>query len=145
MLHLLYHPPAEHIAPVIDEIQHRRVVLLLNDDGLGNVVELLEHFDIAESRGDSARIGPELLEHGFKTDTDRRREMIARYEARTGRAMRDFPFYRAFAIFKLAIIMEGSYSRFLRGQTDDPLFIQMKERVPALADLAWSICQRSGR
>ena len=70
-----------------------------------------------------------------------RREMLDRYEAKTGRKMTDFPFYQAFAIFKLAIIMEGSYSRFVLGQTDDPLFIQMKERVPALADNAWRVCQ----
>ncbi|HVN28910.1 MAG TPA: phosphotransferase family protein [Candidatus Binataceae bacterium] len=70
-----------------------------------------------------------------------RREMLDRYESKTGRKMKDFPFYQAFAIFKLAIIMEGSYSRFVLGQTDDPLFIQMKERVPALADNAWRVCQ----
>ena len=69
-----------------------------------------------------------------------RREMIDRYEQRTGRAMRDFVFYQAFALFKLAIIMEGSYSRFVRGQTDDPLFAGLTERVPALADAAWAVC-----
>ena len=74
---------------------------------------------------------------GFLT----RGEMLERYESKTGRKMADFPFYQAFAIFKLAIIMEGSYSRFVLGQTDDPLFIQMKERVPALADNAWRVCQ----
>ena len=76
-------------------------------------------------------------ESGYLT----RREMLDCYEAKTGRKMTDFPFYQAFAIFKLAIIMEGSYSRFVLGQTDDPLFIQMKERVPALADSAWKVCQ----
>ena len=70
-----------------------------------------------------------------------RREMIDLYENRTGRVMREFPFYQAFALFKLAIIMEGSYSRFVRGQADDPLFAGMKERVPALADAAWSVCK----
>jgi aminoglycoside phosphotransferase (APT) family kinase protein len=74
-----------------------------------------------------------------------RREMIARYEEKSGRAMRDFPFYRAFAIFKLAIIMEGSYARYLRGQTDDPLFAGLTERVPALADAAWAVCNSAGR
>jgi aminoglycoside phosphotransferase (APT) family kinase protein len=70
-----------------------------------------------------------------------RREMIDLYESRTGRVMREFPFYQAFALFKLAIIMEGSYSRFVRGQADDPLFAGMKERVPALADAAWAVCK----
>jgi aminoglycoside phosphotransferase (APT) family kinase protein len=74
-----------------------------------------------------------------------RREMIARYEAASGRAMRDFPFYRAFALFKLAIIMEGSYARYLRGQTDDPLFAGLTERVPALADAAWAVCRSAQR
>jgi aminoglycoside phosphotransferase (APT) family kinase protein len=69
-----------------------------------------------------------------------RREMIDRYERRTGRAMRDFPFYQALALFKLAIIMEGSYARFVLGHADDPLFAGMKQLVPALADAAWSVC-----
>ncbi|HYB90983.1 MAG TPA: phosphotransferase family protein [Candidatus Binataceae bacterium] len=70
-----------------------------------------------------------------------RREMLDRYEAKTGRRMTYFPFYQAFAIFKLAIIMEGSYSRFVMGQADDPLFAEMKDRVPALAENAWRVCQ----
>ncbi|MGH7950032.1 MAG: phosphotransferase family protein, partial [Candidatus Binataceae bacterium] len=69
-----------------------------------------------------------------------RREMIERYESKTGRAMKNFGFYQAFALFKLAIIMEGSYSRYLRGQTDDPLFAALDQRVPALADAAWAAC-----
>jgi aminoglycoside phosphotransferase (APT) family kinase protein len=74
-----------------------------------------------------------------------RREMIDLYEARTGRAMNDFPFYQAFALYKLAIIMEGSYARYLAGQTDDPLFAGLTERVPALADAAWSVCNSTAR
>jgi aminoglycoside phosphotransferase (APT) family kinase protein len=77
-----------------------------------------------------------VAEEGWMT----RREMTDLYEQRTGRAMRDFVFYQAFALFKLAIIMEGSYSRFVRGQTDDPLFAGLTERVPALADAAWKVC-----
>ncbi len=74
-----------------------------------------------------------------------RREMIARYESKSGRAMTDFTFYQAFAIFKLAIIMEGSYSRFVRGQADDPLFAGLVDRVPALADAAWAVCNSTRR
>jgi len=74
-----------------------------------------------------------------------RREMIDLYEDLTGRVMREFAFYQAFALFKLAIIMEGSYSRFVRGQADDPLFAGMKKRVPALADAAWSVCRSARR
>jgi aminoglycoside phosphotransferase (APT) family kinase protein len=69
-----------------------------------------------------------------------RREMVERYEAKTGRAMRNLAFYEALALFKLAIILEGSYARFLHGQADDPLFASHKERVPALAEAAWKLC-----
>ncbi|MGO9605253.1 MAG: phosphotransferase family protein [Candidatus Binataceae bacterium] len=78
---------------------------------------------------------------GFMT----RREMIDRYESKSGRKMANFAFYEAFAIFKLAIIMEGSYSRFVRGQTDDPLFVGLKDRVPALADAAWAVCSSGAK
>jgi aminoglycoside phosphotransferase (APT) family kinase protein len=78
-------------------------------------------------------------ERGFFT----RREMLARYESKTGRAMRDFAFYEVLSMFKLAIILEGSYARFVNGQADDPLFVSLKERVPTLADAAWSICARA--
>jgi aminoglycoside phosphotransferase (APT) family kinase protein len=94
----------------------------------------LEAGDSASRRGVTSAV---TAEPGFLT----RREMIDRYEAKSGRAMRAFKFYEAFAIFKLSIIMEGSYARFLRGQTDDPLFIALKERVPALADAAWAACE----
>ena len=82
-----------------------------------------------------------VAEPGYLT----RRQMLERYESKTGRTMSDFAFYHAFALFKLAIIMEGSYARFLRGQTDDPIFILMKERVPALAEAAWAVCNASAR
>jgi len=90
---------------------------------------------------DRASISSMELAEGWLT----RREMIDRYERLTGRAMRDFPFYQAFALYKLAIISEGSYARFVRGQTDDPLFAGAKERVPALADAAWSVCNAAAR
>ena len=60
--------------------------------------------------------------------------------AAPGARCADFPFYQALALFKLAIIMEGSYARFVLGQADDPLFAGMKQLVPALADAAWSVC-----
>jgi aminoglycoside phosphotransferase (APT) family kinase protein len=74
----------------------------------------------------------------------RRREMIDLYERKSGRAMRDFAFYEIFSLFKLAIILEGSYSRYLSGQADDPMFATYDVRTPGIADIAWSLCQRAG-
>jgi len=70
-----------------------------------------------------------------------RREMVELYERKSGRAMRDFAFYEIFSLFKLAIILEGSYSRYLSGQADDPMFATYDVRVPGIADVAWSLCQ----
>jgi aminoglycoside phosphotransferase (APT) family kinase protein len=62
-----------------------------------------------------------------------RSELVARYAERTGRRMEHVSFYVALAIWKLAILLEGSYSRHLAGTTDDPFFAQLDEGVPALA------------
>jgi len=71
----------------------------------------------------------------------RRSEMIELYERKCGRAVRDINFYQVFSLFKLAIILEGSYSRHLSGQADDPIFATYDERVPGIADVAWSLCK----
>jgi len=66
---------------------------------------------------------------GFK----RRAELIDRYADKTGRAVENLDWYQVLAIWKLAILLEGSYARHLAGMTDDPFFEKMKEGVPALA------------
>ena len=71
----------------------------------------------------------------------RRDEMSARYEQQSMRPMSDFTFYQVFSLYKLAIILEGSYSRYLSGQADDPLFATYNERVPNIAEVAWQLCQ----
>jgi aminoglycoside phosphotransferase (APT) family kinase protein len=69
-----------------------------------------------------------------------RREMVGLYEQRSGRAVDQVVFYEAFALFKLAIILEGSYVRHLSGQADDPIFATYDVRVPAIAEVAWERC-----
>jgi aminoglycoside phosphotransferase (APT) family kinase protein len=73
----------------------------------------------------------------------RRAEMAEFYEQKSGRALRSFPFYEIFSLFKLAIILEGSYSRYLSGQADDPLFATYDQRVPDIADVAWRLCENA--
>jgi aminoglycoside phosphotransferase (APT) family kinase protein len=71
----------------------------------------------------------------------RRDEMSARYEQKSARPMHDFIFYQVFSLYKLAIILEGSYSRYLSGQADDPLFATYDQRVPNIAQVAWELCR----
>lgn len=74
---------------------------------------------------------------GFPT----RRELVARYAERTGRQMTHVNFYVALAIWKLAILLEGSYKRHLAGTTDDPFFATLTTGVPALAARALAACR----
>jgi aminoglycoside phosphotransferase (APT) family kinase protein len=63
----------------------------------------------------------------------RRSDLLRRYAERSGRDVRDVNWYTAMAGWKIAIIMEGSYRRFLGGVTDHPGFARLEEGVPALA------------
>lgn len=72
-----------------------------------------------------------------------RAEVAAYYSEQTGRPVRDLAFYEALAIWKLAILLEGSYARHRAGTTDDPFFATLDQGVPSLAQQALSICQNA--
>ncbi len=74
---------------------------------------------------------------GFPT----RAELVARYAERSGRTMDHVAFYVTLAIWKLAILLEGSYSRHLAGTTDDPFFASLREGVPSLARSALAVAR----
>ena len=68
-----------------------------------------------------------------------RDDLIARYEERSGRSVGDLTFHIVLAVWKLAILLEGSYARHLAGLTDDPFFAQMEAGVPLLAQRALAV------
>lgn len=47
-------------------------------------------------------------------------ELIQRYAQRTGRDLSDFQWYQAFAAWKLGIVLEASYAKFLSGDSKNP-------------------------
>jgi aminoglycoside phosphotransferase (APT) family kinase protein len=59
--------------------------------------------------------------------------LLARYASARKVPTRDVLWYVALAGWKIAIIMEGSYKRFLAGITDHPMFSLLDQAVPALA------------
>jgi aminoglycoside phosphotransferase (APT) family kinase protein len=61
-------------------------------------------------------------------------EMIARYEARTGRPMLHFPFYLCLAVWKLTIIVEGLYAHYLDGTAANTRAAEFEWRVPLLVE-----------
>ena len=59
-------------------------------------------------------------------------ELVERYARRSGLDVAPLPWYIAFGYFKLAVIAEGIYYRFLQGQTVGSGFEGMGDLVPAL-------------
>lgn len=70
-----------------------------------------------------------------------RRDLVARWEDRTGFTFEHERFYRTLAVYKLAALGEMFYRRYLEGNSDDPMYPTMEERVPALAARAKRIVE----
>ena len=68
-------------------------------------------------------------QEGFQT----RAELIARYEERSGRSMRELRWYTTLALWKSVVFMEGNYKRAVTGATDDPYLKAFGEGVLELA------------
>lgn len=92
-----------------------------------------------------AAVGPLALgrasaEPGFHT----RAELRDRYVELTGWAASDLRWYEALALWKLAILLEGSYRRYVAGTTDDPFFAELGEGIPLIAERALAIVAGAG-
>ena len=65
-----------------------------------------------------------------------RGEIIERYASASGIDVANIALYEVFAVFKLAVVIQQIYARFVRGQTDDPRFEPLGARVIDLARIA---------
>ena len=78
-------------------------------------------------------------DRGFRT----RRQAAERYALASGRSIEHLTFYMALALYRLAVILEGSYARFVRGQSDNPRHAAFEERVPSLIAQALRTIERA--
>ena len=62
-----------------------------------------------------------------------REEIIERYAGRSGRDLSALRFFEVFALFKIAVVIQQIYYRFVKGQTDDRRFANFGDRVTYLA------------
>jgi aminoglycoside phosphotransferase (APT) family kinase protein len=62
-----------------------------------------------------------------------RDEIVERYASRSGRAVSTVRYFEVFALFKIAVVIQQIYYRFVNGQTDDPRFAALGDRVADLA------------
>ncbi len=71
-----------------------------------------------------------------------REEVVARYEAATGRAVDAAVFYYAYGLFKVGVIAQQIYSRYARGLTRDPRFAALDRAVAALGSAGMRAVRR---
>ncbi|MCU1428070.1 MAG: hypothetical protein JWL83_2070 [Actinomycetia bacterium] len=71
-----------------------------------------------------------------------RAALIERYRARSGRDTTAIGWYDVFARFKLAVVLEGSYAKFLRGQSDKAIHEFFGSQVDLLLDSATDVINR---
>ena len=72
-----------------------------------------------------------------------REEIIDRYAASTGRDLSHIMFYETFARFKVAVIIQQIYFRYVQGQTRDERFRSFDVLVRELAHEALALARRS--
>jgi aminoglycoside phosphotransferase (APT) family kinase protein len=73
----------------------------------------------------------------------RRADIIERYARRSGRDVAAVEFYQVLALYKLAIIAEGIYARYLQGKTLGEGFEGMSRPTSPLAERALRIAESS--
>ena len=69
-----------------------------------------------------------------------RSELLAHYESVSGRSTSDIDFYEVLACFKLAIVLEGQYSRYAGGALDNPKIEAFGPVVLQLMNKAAALC-----
>jgi aminoglycoside phosphotransferase (APT) family kinase protein len=72
-----------------------------------------------------------------------RAEITARYAAKTGFDVSRIAFYEAFALFKVAVVVQQIYYRYHVGQTRDSRFAEFDKIVAALAAAAWGLIENA--
>jgi aminoglycoside phosphotransferase (APT) family kinase protein len=63
-----------------------------------------------------------------------RQELIERYSEQTGRPVAHAVFYYCFGLFKIAVIVQQIYARFVRGHTQDARFGHLNDLVAVLGE-----------
>lgn len=134
---------------MLDEADPSRVVAVLDwemctvGDPLVDVGLLLAYWTM---RGSETSSDPNsslrAITHGPGWLT--REEIIERYESKTGRILSHIVFYETFARFKVAVVIQQIYFRYVQGQTQDERFRHFDALVRELTQEALELANKSG-
>jgi aminoglycoside phosphotransferase (APT) family kinase protein len=144
------HLPKESGAALIHN-DYKYDNLMLDPDDLTRVVAVLDWematvgdplMDLGSTlgywveAGDSERMRADAMGPTTLPGSLTRRELADRYAEKTGRDVGNGVFYYCYGLFKLAVIVQQIYARYVRGHTRDERFARMNERVRAMSDQA---------
>ena len=89
---------------------------------------------------------PEVLEARLSPTTwpgtPSRSDFVEAYARASGRDVHDVVFYYAYGLFKVAVIVQQLYARYVSGKTADPRYARLIDGVRALSLLAWQSVQK---
>lgn len=96
----------------------------------------------ADAKGMRGLRGLDLEALGMPTED----EFVARYAQAVGRSggIEAWPYYKAFALFRLAAIVQGVYKRALDGNASSQSAITMGDRAAQLAEAGWREARELG-
>jgi len=88
----------------------------------------------------SSHAGDELLSMPFNPrllmENVSRKHLVETYEQAVGRELPDMLFYYVFGTFKIAVIAQQIYARFVKGLTQDKRFAHFDRFVGKLGNIA---------
>src|SRR5712692_6810384 len=149
------HLPHDPVAPSVVHGDFKLDNVMLDADDVGRIVAVFDWemsalgdplVDVGILLAYWAPTAPPGRRDALTSVTDRpgwftRDEIVDRYTARTGRDVSAIRFYETFAVFKVAVVIQQIFFRFVRGQTDDPRFAGFGDRVTYLARQAASLAR----
>jgi len=71
-----------------------------------------------------------------------RAQLIERYQDQSGQTVKNPVFYYCFGVFKIAVIVQQIYARYVRGHTQDPRFANLNRIVAIMSQQANAAIQR---
>ncbi len=133
---------------MLAEDDSSRVVAVLDwemctvGDPLIDVGLFLSYWTMSGGKSNDPNSSLRAITHGPGWLT--REEIIERYQTQTGRVLSRIAFYETFARFKVAVVIQQIYYRYVKGQTRDERFRNFDQLVKELTLEALELAEASG-
>src|SRR6266850_5855812 len=141
------HLPADPAAPSVVHGDFKLDNVMLDPDDVGRIVAVFDWemsalgdplVDVGILLAYWSPTAPPEQRDALTTITHRPgylspQDVVERYAARSGRDVSAIRYYEIFAVFKIAVVIQQIYYRYVQGQTTDPRFATFGARVEYMA------------